>query len=234
MITRYSICFPLLFAAATCVAADPQSFDTSWITAKPEVLTYRTTGKQGDGFYQVSVWKTANGIELYMNIIAPGFTKSVWGSMAADFHAKESKSRILVDDQIVMTSDCSYQPGGLHIATLMAPYDRVVKNSLSFSNLVVDFSQTPLLPRILPLKLNAEFKFDSLNPQSNTLVPLTIRVLGEENIHGISCYRVEGHDFEGQSNYWIEKGGLHRVMRIEQPERITELIQTPMAASAAR
>jgi hypothetical protein len=234
MIPRYSIFFPLLFAAAICGAAEPQSFDTSWITAKPEVLTYRTTGKQGDGFYQVSVWKTGNGIELYMNIIAPGFTKSVWGSMAADFHARESKSRILVDDQIVMTSECSYQPGGLHIATSMAPYNRIVDNTLSFSNLVVDFSQTPLLPRILPLKLNAEFKFDSLSPHSNSLVPLTIRVLGEENICGIACYKVEGHDFEGQSNYWIEKGGLHRVMRIEQPERITELILRPLVASTAK
>jgi len=234
MITRYSICCPLLLAVAICGAADLQSFDTSWITAKPEVLTYRTTGKQGDGFYQVSVWKTGNGIELNMNIIAPGFNKSVWGSMAADFHAKESKSRILVDDQIIMTSECSYSSNGLHIATLMAPYSRVVANSLSCSNLVVDFSQTPLLPRILPLKLNAEFKFDSLNPHSNSLVPLTIRVLGEENLHGIACYKVEGHDFEGLSSYWIEKGGLHRIMRIEQPERITELIQTPMVASAAK
>jgi hypothetical protein len=234
MITRYFIHCSLLLAAAICGAADPQSFDTSWITAKPEVLTYRTTGKQGDGFYQVSLWKTGNGIELYMNIIAPGFTKSVWGSMAADFHARESKSRILVDNQIVMTTDCSYRPNGLRIATVIGPYNRVADNTLSFSNLVVDFSQTPLLPRTLPLKLNAEFKFDSLNPQSNSLVPLTIRVLGEEKLHGIECYKVEGNDFEGQSTCWIEKGGSHRVMRIEQPERITELILTPLGVSVSK
>jgi hypothetical protein len=116
----------------------------------------------------------------------------------------------------------------------MAPYNRAVENTLSCSNLVVDFSQTPLLPRILPLKLEAEFKFESLNPQSNSLVPLTIRVLGEENLRGIASYKVEGHDFEGQSMYWIEKAGLHRVIRIEQPERITELILTPLVASASK
>jgi hypothetical protein len=207
--------------------AGAQAFDTTWIPAKPEVLTYRSTGKQGDGLYQVSIWKAADRIELYMNIITPGFTKSVWGVMDADFHPRESKSRIVVTGQIVMTTDCSYSPTGLHVATLMAPYNRVVENTLPFSNLVVDFSQTPLLPRTLPLKPGAEFKFTSLNPQSNSLVPLTIHVIGEETIQGAPCYKVEGTYFEGQSMYWIEQGGHHRVMRIEQPGRITELSPTP-------
>jgi hypothetical protein len=229
MITRF---FLLILAAATCCAAEPQTFDSSWITAKPEVLTYRATGKQGDGLYQVSVWKTADGIELYINIIMPGFAKSVWGAMAVDFHPRESKSRIVVNGQIIMTTDCAYQPDQIHITTLMNPYNRVMENTLSVSNLVVDFSQTPLLPRILPLKPGAEFKFASLNPQSNSLVPLTLHVMGDEIIHGAVCYKVEASDFEGQSTYWIEKAKLHRVMRIEQPGRVTELILTPMEAPA--
>jgi hypothetical protein len=91
---------------------------------------------------------------------------------------------------------------------------------------MVDFSQTPLLARTLPLKPGAEFKFTSLNPQSNSLVPLTIHVIGGETIQDVPCYEVEGTDFEGQSTYWIEQGGHHRVMRIEQPGRITELSPT--------
>ena len=221
MITRF---FFLVLAAVTCCAAEPQSFDTSWIPAKPEVLTYRSTAKQGDGLYQVSVWRTPQGIEVYINIITPGFTKSVWGAMAADFHPRESKGRIVVDNQIIMTTDCAYKPDRLHIATSMAPFNQVIENTLSLSNLVVDFSQTPLLPRTLPLKPGLEFTFTSLNPQSNALVPLTLRVLGEDIIQGIPCYKIEESDFEGQSTSWIEKVGQHRVMRIEQPGRVTELI----------
>jgi hypothetical protein len=219
--------FSLVLAATTCYAAESPSFDTTWVTAKPEVLTYRTTAKAGDGLYQVSVWRTAAGIELYMNIISPGFTKSVWGAMAADFRPRESKSRIVVNDQIIMTTDCAYEQARLHISTSMTPYNRVVENTLSFSNLVVDFSQTPLLPRTLPLKPGAEFKFASLNPQSNSLVPLTIRVMGEEITHGVACYKAEGSDFEGKSAYWIEKNAPHRIMRIEQPGRATELVVSP-------
>jgi hypothetical protein len=66
-ITYAHTIFFLILAAATCSAAEPQSFDASWITAIPEVLTYRSTGQQGDGLYQVSVWRTADGVELYIN-----------------------------------------------------------------------------------------------------------------------------------------------------------------------
>jgi hypothetical protein len=126
-----------------------------------------------------------------------------------------------------MTTDCSYQGDALHIATVMAPSDRIMENTLSSSNLVVDFSQAPLLARTLPLKPGSEFEFTSLNPQNNSLVPLKIRVVGEETVQKINCYKVEGSDFEGQATYWIEKAGHHRVIRIEQPAtgRITELMR---------
>ena len=133
-----------------------------------------------------------------------------------------------------MATQCDYKPGRLHISTAMSPYNKVAENTLLFSNLVVDFSQTPLLARTLPLKPGAQFSFSSLNPQLNSLVPLTIHVVGDEVLQGVSCYKVEGNDFEGQSNYWIEKGGLHRVMRIEQPGRTAELILTPQSLPAGK
>jgi len=216
----------LLAITMSSGASNVPAFDTTWIPTQPEVLTYRSTGKQGDGLYQVSVWRTPSGIELYINIITTGFTKSVWGSMSADLHPRSSKSRIVVDGQVTMTTDCSYKPGQLHIATAIAPFNQVMDNTLPNTNLVVDFSQTPLVARVLPLKPGADFQFTSLSPKSNTLVPLTLRVAGEETIQNIECYKIEGGDFEGQSTYWIEKAGHHRVVRIEQPEasRTTELI----------
>jgi hypothetical protein len=217
----------LLLAAGTLGAAELQPFNTAWITAKPEVLTYQSKARQGDGLYQVSVSRTKSGIEVYMNIITPGFTKSVWGAMTTNMQPRESKSRIIVSDQVTMTSDCSYQRDSLHIATLIAPFDHVMENTLTCSNLVVDFSQTPLLARTLPLRPGAEFEFTSLNPQNNSLVPLKIKVVGEEAVQKIDCYKVEGSDFEGPATYWVEKAGHHRVMRIEQPAagRVTELIR---------
>lgn len=221
----FSLC--VVFGATMLRADAPQSFNTSWISSKPEMFTYRSTAKQGDGLYQVSVSRAADGIEVYMNIITPGFTKSVWGTMTADMRPRASKSRIIVHDQVAMTTDCSYGPGQLHIATLASPCNKVMESTPSCSNLVVDFSQTPLLARTLPLKPGAKFKFTSLNPQSNSLMPLTIRVVTTETIQNTECYKVEGTDFEGKASYWIEKAGHHRVMRIEQPEtgRVTELIQ---------
>ena len=215
-----------IFTAATLRAAELPSFDTSWIPAKPEMLTYHSKSKQGDGLYQVSVSRNEGAIDLYMNIITPGFTKSVWGTMSTDMRPRGSKSRIVVQDQITMTTDCSYGPVALHIATRMSPYKKIMENTLACSNLVVDFSQAPILARTLPLKLGAEFKFTSLNPQANSLVPLTIRVVAAEKIRGADCYKIEATDFEGQAIYWIEKAGHHHVMRIEQPAtgRVTELI----------
>jgi len=220
------LCASLILAASTLGAAESPSFNTAWITAKPEVLTYQSKAKQGDGLYQVSVSRTKGGIEQYMNIITPGFTKSVWGAMSTNMHPRESKSRIIVSGQVAMTTECSYQRDSLHIATVMSPYDRVMENTLTSSNLVVDFSQTPLLARTLPLKLGAAFEFPSLNPQNNSLVPLKLRVVGEETIQKIACYKIEGSDFEGPVTYWIEKAGHHRIIRIEQADtgRITELM----------
>ncbi len=159
-------------------------------------------------------------------LAATTLTKSVWGAMTTNMHPRESKSRIIVSDQVAITTECSYQRDALHIATVIAPFDRVMENTLSNSNLVVDFSQTPLLARTLPLQPGAAFEFMSLNPQNNSLVPLKLRVVGEDTVQKIACYKVEGSDFEGEATYWIEKTGHHRAIRIEQPAtgRITELM----------
>jgi hypothetical protein len=55
-----------------------QAFNTAWIPAKPEVLTYRSSAKQSDRLYQVSLSRSQSGIEIYMNIITTGFTTSRW------------------------------------------------------------------------------------------------------------------------------------------------------------
>ena len=41
------------------------------------MLAYRSKASQGDDLYRVSVSRAAGGIEVYMDIIAPGFAKSV-------------------------------------------------------------------------------------------------------------------------------------------------------------
>jgi hypothetical protein len=95
---QFSVSASLVIATTTLCAVEPPSFNTAWITAKPEMLTYQSKSKQGDGLYQVSVSRTKTGIELYMNIITPGFTKSVWGAMTTNMRPRESKSRIIVSD----------------------------------------------------------------------------------------------------------------------------------------
>ena len=93
-IAHLFLCAALIHAAKMVCADETASFNTSWISGKPEVLTYRTSSKQGDGLYQVAVSRTADGIEQYVNMITPGFTKSIWGRMTTDMRPLESTSRI--------------------------------------------------------------------------------------------------------------------------------------------
>jgi hypothetical protein len=219
--------FAIVVVSNIFAASEPKFFDTRWIPTKPEMLTYRSTSKQGDGLYQVSIAKSDSTIEIYMNIITNGFTKTVSGTMTLEMVPLQSKGKIIVNGQIIMETACSYEKDKLHISTLMKPYNQTMKNDHSFSTLVVDFSQLPLIARTLSLNVGAEFGFQSLNPQTNAIVPFTLKVLGEEKIKSVDCYKVESNDFEGRSFFWIEKDSHHRVVRIEQPEtnRITELIQ---------
>jgi hypothetical protein len=206
---------------------DPAVFDTHWIPSQPEVLTYRSKSNQGDGLYQVSIMKRDTIIEAYINMITPGFTKTVSGIMAFDMQPIQSTGKIFVGNQVMMDTKCFYESNTLRITTVMMPYNRVVTDTLRSAQAVVDFSQVPFLVRMLHMEKGAQYAFTSLNPQKNALVPLTLKVTGEGNSQNVDCYKVELNDFEGTSIYWVEKSAHHRVMLVEQPEshRTTELLQ---------
>jgi len=217
----------LLFMNNLLVSGIPSRFDTQWIPSKPEVLTYRSQSDQGNGLYQISVSRCDSVVQIYMNIISPGFTKTVSATMTSEMFPVQSASKIIVNDQVTMDTKCTYEKDRLTISTLMMPYQRTVTNSPTFSGRVLDFSQVPLLIRTLPLTRSAEYAFTALNPQTNNLMPLTAKVIGELSVSNVECVQVEVNDFEGQSIYSVEKGAHHRVMRVEQPavHRVTELIQ---------
>lgn len=216
----------LILASPLARAEETVAFNTSWILEKPEVLTYQSHSKQSDGSYQLSTSRTTNGIEQSIEIVAPGFRKSVWGCMTTNMCPRESTGRMVIREQITVKTDCHYTGGRLHIKTVISPNNQVAENTLSCSHFVADFSQIPLLVRTLPLRPGAEFEFTSINPQNNSLVPLAFRVLAEEAIRGTECYKVEESDFEGRTLCWVEKSGCHRVVRFEQTDtgRVTELL----------
>lgn len=217
----------LLFVHSFLSAAEPFTVNTGWLADKPEMLTYKTTSKQGEGFYQVTLTKTAAGVEIYLNIIANGFTKTITASLTPEMRPIRSSSRIHVNGQISMETECSYGKEKLHIATLMKPYNRTMETDLPADGPVMDFSQTPVMSRMLALKNGASWSFPSVNPQTNTIVPFTLKVVGEEKMNGIDCYKVEEESFEGRSVAWVEKSGNRRILRIEQPEagRTSVLVQ---------
>jgi len=224
----------ILYFLTACVlltnlllGSDPSAFNTQWIPSQPEVLTYRSKSSQGEGLYQVSIMKRDTVIEVYINIISPGFTKTVGGIMTFDMHPIQSSGKIFVNNQVMMDTKCIYESEQLRITTTMMPYNRVVSDTLHSAKPVVDFSQIPFLVRMLQLEKGAQYSFVSLNPQTNALVPLTLKVTGEGKTQQVDCYQVELNDFEGKSIYWVEKAAHHRVMLVEQPDshRTTELLQ---------
>lgn len=216
-----------LFLSTALFAAEPVQINASWITGKPLMSTYRSTSPQGDGLYQYSVNRADSVIEVYLNIITPGFTKTVAGVMDAALRPLSSTSKIIVNGQIVMDTKCSYDAKGGHISTLMKPYNRVMAADPSSTDRIVDFSQVPLIVRCLDFTVKKEYTFTSMNPQTNTLVPLSLKIVGAEKVKEVECLKIESNDFEGKSFIWLEKGEARRVMKIEQPEtkRVTELMQ---------
>ena len=158
--------FILLFASIVSVnlldATEPAAFDTKWIPSKPEMLTYTSTSPQGDGVYQISVDRRDSLIEIYLNIITKGFTKTVAGTMTLVMVPIQSTSKIIVNGQIVMDTHCWYEKNHLHIATLMRPYNQTMERDIAFGDRVIDFSQVPLAARTLHLTMGAEYSFESL------------------------------------------------------------------------
>jgi hypothetical protein len=126
-----------------------------------------------------------------------------------------------------MDTEITYDAENLNVTTVMIPFNRTVKKVIPYTGRVVDPAQVPFISRVLPLKKDAAFEFPSLNPQNNTLVPFSVKVVGEETVMNIECYKVEIKHFEGEAMHWVEKASPHRLVRTEQPSqhRITELIQ---------
>jgi hypothetical protein len=202
------------------------TFNTEWIRMQPEVLTYKVKNKKEEGLLQVSIAKTKDTLEVFTNIMIPGFMKTVWGKMTKDMKIIESESKIVINKRIMFDTKCNYNDNNLSIETIMKPYGKVMKDDISFNGIVIDFSQIAIIVRTLSYSPGKEYIFNSLNPQKNKLTPMSIKFIGEELINNISCNKIENKDFEGLSIYWIEKESPFRVIKIEQPKenQITELI----------
>ncbi|MBU8921551.1 MAG: hypothetical protein KOO63_07005 [Bacteroidales bacterium] len=217
----------IIFVSVSSIRAQNDVIcDTKWISTQPEILTYQSRSSQGDGLYQVSLYRGKDCIEAYTNIITTGFTKSVHGTMTEAMSPLRSTSRIIVAGQVLFDTECSYQDSKVNISTLMRPYNQIMKESLSSDHLVIDHSQISFILRTLSLGMGTQYQLDSLDPRNNMLVPLTIKVTGEETIHDIDCFIVEMQSFEGNSLNWVEKVVPHRIIRVTQSEteRVTELI----------
>ena len=116
----------MLLSSHLLISAVPSTFDTQWIPSKPEVLTYRSQSSQGDGLYQISISRNNTIIQVYMNIISPGFTKTVSATMTSAMSPIQSAAKIIVNDQISMDTKCTYNKTSLTISTLMMPYNRTL------------------------------------------------------------------------------------------------------------
>ena len=208
-------------------ADEPAVFSTQWIPSQPEISTYRSKSDHGEGLYQVTIMKRDSLIEVYINIISTGFTKTVSGTMTLDMNPLQSTSKIFIDKQILMNTSCTYKGSRVCVTTDMLPYKKRTSDTFKFTRQLLDFSQAPLLPRTLQLEKGGRYTFTSLSPRTNTFVPLTIQVIGKDRFRNMDCYKVEMNDFEGRSIYWIENNSRHRVLKIEQPEShgISELLE---------
>ncbi len=226
---KYQFVFLLTLSlmVSAALADEPVSFSTQWIPDKPQMMTYSSKDKYGDQLYQVSIYKKDDNFEIYINIISNGFTKTVSGMFTSTMYPLQSSAKIIVDGQIVMDTKCSYTSNNLIISTLMSPYNKTMAQNFEIDQRIIDFSQVPILVRTLTLAKDSEYTFTSLDPKTNTLVPLSIKVNGEGQAQNVNCYIVEVNDFEGKSIYWVEKDIQHRVIRVEQTEsqRVVELIQ---------
>lgn len=223
MTRKLCIVLTMVIAALT---ANATMFDSNWVSAQPEVSTYRTIGDESKEIYQLAILKDKAAIETYVNIVSPGFMKFISGSMTLDMVPLQSTGRILVSGQVEIDTDTQYDGKKVHVVTVMKPTNQTMKADVAYSTPIVDFAQIPFLLRMLPLQKDAQFEFASLNPRSNAMASFKAKVTGEGPVLNIDSYRVQCDDFEGQTVYWVEKAAHHRILRIEQPaqHRTLELI----------
>lgn len=207
----------LLVAAISMSLGSPVAFDANWVPSSPEVSTYRSASGSAGELYQLAIVKHSSTIETYIDIASPGFMKFISGSMTLGMVPLHSTGKILIGGQIEINTDIQYGDNKLKVNTVMNPINQTLSAEAPWSGQIVDIAQTPFLLRMLPLGTGAQFDFTSLNPRTNKIAPMHVSVTGEEAMLKVDSYRVDCHDFEGESVYWIEKAAPHRILRIEQP-----------------
>lgn len=229
MLTRLLAVVAALSFASRALAAEPApKLDASFVPQAPELLTYRTTAGGKSGHFTVALTRSGKNLEVLVNMIEPGFSKTVWGTLGEDLRPLRSQAIIAIGDQVRIDSTLRYEAGKIAVHTLIGPWGRAADAEVPAPGLVVDPVEQPVLPRLLPLKAGAAWSLDALDPQKNVLGKLELRVTGEEEVAGVDCFRVEQDGFEGKAIYWIEKGPRRRPIRIEQPAsgRVSELVGT--------
>ena len=209
--------------------APAPKLDASFLPQQPELLTYRTTAGGKPGFFTVALTRSGKELEVLVNMIEPGFSKTVWGTLGEDLRPLRSQAIIAIGDQVRVDSRMRYEAGKIAVNTLLGPWGRSTDAEVAAPGPVVDPVEQPVLPRLLPLKAGAAWSLDALDPQKNVLAKLELKVTGEEQVAGVDCFRVEQDGFEGKAIYWIEKGPRRRPIRIEQPAsgRVSELVGPP-------
>jgi len=227
MLKMLSFILVSLMFTGNILAHEGAVFDTQWIPARPELLTYRTVTEQGAGTYQVAITRGDSTVEIFSTLVTPGFVQTASGLMTMEMRPLRSEGRTLIRDQVQIEHEARYGSGRLSARTVIRPNDRIITKDTSFTGTVVDPVQIPFLVRMLPLTVGAQFAFTSLNPQTGELYPLTIRVVREEVVQKVECYKLLSQEMEGLTLYWIEKAGTHRAIRIEQPtkKRTSELME---------
>lgn len=200
--------------------------DLSWVPSKPEIATYRLSSSDASQIYQLAIARDQSTVYTYINIVSPGFMKFISGSMALDMTPMQSASTILINDQVRMDTQIRYDKSSVNVTTLMEPMNQTIHADVPYSGQIIDSAQIPFLLRTLPLHIGAQFEFTSLNPRNNTLEVFRSTVAGEEIVHNIDSYLVRCHDFEGDTNYWLEKALPHRILRMEQlaQHRMLEIV----------
>ncbi len=165
-VKRFALCAALALSMATgrLFADSTATFDTAWVTDRPEVLTYRTTGPEGEGRYEVTLLRTPAGLEQHIAIITNGFVKIVCGQMTSDLVPEESNGQIYVQGAVAMKTVCTYRKDQLRVTTTMLPGTQVFDRTIPYSGRVFDFSQLPLVARALPLQLGKDYSFQWLIP----------------------------------------------------------------------
>ena len=84
--------------------APAPKLDASFLPQQPELLTYRTTAGGKPGFFTVALTRSGKELEVLVNMIEPGFSKTVWGTLGEDLRPLRSQAIIAIGDHVVRTA----------------------------------------------------------------------------------------------------------------------------------